>query len=354
MCSKRIIFSAIFPMVLLFAAMAAVSSAQAGTDIDLSVTPAVIDVPACEKGQICLKKTISIKNNSTVRADVYAQVNDLSTSTGIIAYSDPSQLPANSSLTRWIDFYRSMITIMPGETATRTLEITASPGAQAGSYHALISFPTGANLSDAQQVAEERNVAKTEINLNLVEHQVEQAEINRYKPAKSFFINNNIGFILKIKNIGNTEVALTGDIIVYNKGGEEVASLAIQGASVAPKEIKDFSISDKLKIGPGKFKAIVNLNYGQDNGKNLTDIVYFSYLPLSLFIVLVVVLFGLAVVISWCWHKRKISRRHVSEKHRDDRREKEDEKVIPRVAPPNPHIHHRYVVNLKNKKNDQS
>lgn len=313
---------------------------SADTIFDLSVTPAVIDVAACEKGRICLEETIAIKNNSAARADVYAQVNDLSPAAGIIPYGDPSDLPADASLVRWIDFYRAVIEIPPGETATQTLRITASPNARPGKYHAIISFPAGGNLPEAQASDQKMNAAKVQINLDLVEHQVEQAEINRFQPASALFTKNNISFVLKIKNIGNQPVAPTGEIIIYNKGGQEVGSLSIAGGTIAPDEVKDFSAAGKLALGPGKFKAMLNLDYGQNNGKNLTDIVYFSYLPLALFIALLAIILGLLYGAAWFIHKKRQEKRSVSPMEKNgDELEAEPGSV--------PRHHHKYVINLK-------
>jgi hypothetical protein len=314
--------------------------AKADTVFDLTVSPAVIDVSGCEQGQICLEKTIAIKNNSAVRADVYAQVKELSNSTGVIAYANINEFPADSSLVRWIDFYRAVIKIMPGETATQTLRITASPNAQPGKYHAIISFPTGGNLSDAQLTDKKMNEERVQINLDLVEHQVERAEINRFQPIKAFFTKNNIGFVLKIKNIGTKEVAPTGEIIIYNKGGREVGSIMINGSAIAPNEIKNFPASARLNIGPGKFKAILNINYGQDNGKNLTDIVYFSFLPLTWFLALLVFILGLLGGATFFINRKRKEKKHPASASNEHHHSAEP-------PPGHPKHHHKYIINLK-------
>jgi hypothetical protein len=334
----RLVRKTIF-LSLLLSAFFLPSLCRADTVFNLAVTPAVIDVPSCEKGQICLEKTVSIKNNSAVRADVYAQVNDLSPTAGIIPYADPSQLPADASLVRWIDFYRSVIEIDPGQTATETLTITASPDAQPGTYHAILSFPTGGNLTEAQVTDQTLNVARVQIDLNLVAHQVEQAEINRFEPVTALFTRNVIGFNLKIKNIGNEPVTPAGEIIVYDKGGREVGSLTIASSSIAANEIKDFSTQGKLNIGPGKFKALLDLNYGQDNGKNLTDIVYFSYLPLTMTIILLVLIIGALYGAAIMIHKKRKGKKSVPEKNR-----REETPSEPQASH---HKHHKYVINLK-------
>jgi hypothetical protein len=337
--AKKIIYFSLF-----FAVFLAPAASRADTDISLTVTPAVIDIPACEKNTpICLdKKIITIKNNSAVRADVYAQVNDLSDS-GIVPYGDPSELPAGSSLTRWIDFYRSMITIMPGQVATQTLRIVPSPQSQPGSYHAIIAFPTGGNLPEAKQLSLERNVPRVQINLNLIQHQVEQAEINRFAPRRNFFTNNVIGFVIKIKNIGTETVEPMGDITIYDKGGREVTSLPIISGRIAPDEIKDFSTGAPINLAPGKFKAIINLNYGQDNGKNLTDVVYFSYLPLALFLVLLLVLLSMLATAAFYWVKKS------KKKHPAAPVEADKNLHYRSGSAPHPAVHHRYVVDLKKK-----
>jgi hypothetical protein len=222
------------------------------------------------------------------------------------------------------------------------LRIIASPNATPGKYHALISFPTGGNLTEAQATDQKLNEAKVQINLDIVEHQVEQAEINRFQPVSGFFTNNNISFILKIKNIGNQPVSPEGEIVIYDKGGKEVGSIPISGSTIAPNEIKDFPAQTKLNIGPGKFKARLNLNYGQDNGKNLTDIVYFSYLPLALFLVLLVFILGLATSAAVYISKRKKEKRSSSAAAAHDEEDSSSGPTVSRAK-----HHHKYIINLK-------
>jgi len=325
------------------------ADAKAAMSFDLAATPTVIDVTPCEKSQICLKEDIAIKNNSASQVDVYAQVNDLSATSGIISYADPGQLPADASLVRWIDFYRAAITIPPGQTAVKTLTITASPHAQPGKYHAIISFPVGNNLSEAQAADQELNEVKVQINMEVVEHQVEQAEINIFQPTAALFTKNNISFNLKIKNIGNKETAPAGEIFIYDKGGRNIASIPITAASIAPNEIKVFPAAATLNIGPGKFKAILNLNYGQDNGKNLTDVVYFSYLSLNLFLVILALILGIILAAAFCFHKKR-KKEYSAEPgaHHQNNFEPPAGHRKPHLSPAiHPKHHHKYVINLK-------
>jgi len=64
-----------------------------------------------------------------------------------------------------------VIEITAGEIATKTLTITASPNAVPGKYHAIISFPTGGNLSEAQATDQKMNEAKVQVNMEVIEHQ---------------------------------------------------------------------------------------------------------------------------------------------------------------------------------------
>jgi hypothetical protein len=317
--------------------------ARADSGVSVSITPSLIDVK-CEKREM-LEYKIKIKNNSAVRADIYAQVNDISPDTGLVNYSDPSELDQNASLTRWISFYRAMIQVRPGEEVEQSLQISVSPDAVPGKYHAMISFPTGLNLTEAQKAADEFNEAKLLINLEVAAHKVEQVEISQFKPAKKLFTANPIGFTLNLKNIGTEIVNPSGEVVVYNKSGKEVGSVKVPGGLLAAGETKDFSVSEKLKLMPGKYKAKLQLSYGENN-KDLSDIIYFSYLPTIFLIIFIVVLVGFSyAMILFLNKRRKRSWAAVLPETVDDRQafQEESDKILPNGRM----IHKKYVINLK-------
>lgn len=336
----------------LFFAFCILPKGAKAIDINLSVSPSLIDVPsadiqACEKGRICLEREITIKNNSEVRADVYPQVNDISPD-GIVRYSDPSELPADASLTRWTDFYRAVIQIPPGESVKKTLKIIASPNAIPGVYHAVITFPPGGNMTEAQLADAKLNQAKLLINIEVRAHTVEQAEVSLFKPAKIVFTNNPISFLLKIKNIGNEPISPVGEIVIYSKGGKEVGSLTVKEKVVAPKEIIDFSTSGSLKILPGKYRAKLLVNYGQSN-KDLSDIVYFSYLPLAFLIFFLLAILALVLVGAFIINKRRRELRGQDENSEEPEEEEEYEEGADEITPvPMPKgASKKHVLNLK-------
>lgn len=324
------------------------------TDINLTVSPSLIDVPsagiqACEKGRICLEREITIKNNSDVRADVYPQVNDISPDEGIIRYSDPSELPANASLARWTDFYRAVIQIPPGESVKKTLTITASPNAIPGVYHAIITFPPGGNMTEAQLADAKLNQAKLLLNIEVRAHTIEQGEVNLFKPAKGIFTSNPISFLLKIKNIGSEPISPVGEIVIYNKGGKEIGSITVKEKVVAPKETADFSSVGNFKIWPGKYRAKLLVNYGEGN-KNLSDTVYFSYLPLVFLIIFLLVMFGLVLAGALIISRRRREKRKLEEfpgeiEEAEEEYEEESEESLPISMPKG--TGKKHILNLK-------
>jgi hypothetical protein len=317
---------------------------KADSEINLVVTPALIDIPACEKGRICLEQKITIKNNSAVRADFYALVNDID-DTGLVNYSDPSELPNSASLTTWIDFYRAVIEIPPGQEVTQTLKVLASPLAVPGKYHAVITFSPGPNLGEAQQSAAKLNLTKLMLNMEIKAHTIEQAEVNIFKPAKIIFTNNSIAFKLKIKNIGNVSIAPAGEIVVYNKGGKEVGSIPVKGKSISPNEIIDFSTVGDLKLLPGKYRAKLQLSYGEGN-KELSDVVYFSCLPLIFLILLLLVLLGLVFAATYVIMKKRREKR-MAEGLPETIEEDEDEEIVEEDSLPKKTGSKKHVLNLR-------
>jgi uncharacterized repeat protein (TIGR01451 family) len=312
------------------------------SELDISVTPSLIDAQ-CKKRDM-LEYTIKIKNNSNARANIYAQVNDLTPETGLINYSDPSELNQDTSLTRWINFRRAVIEIQPGTEVEESLKISVSPNAVPGKYHAIIFFPTGSTMTQAQQAASEFNEAKLLINLEVVENKVEQLEISQFKSAKNVFINNPIKFVLKLRNIGTEVVSPSGEIVVYSKRGKEVGAIKIAGNTISPGETKDFSVSDKLNLGPGKYKARLSINYGQNN-KDLMDITYFSYLPLVVLIIFIIVLLTLVFLTISVLNKKRRQKMGIGgqETERVEDFYSKPKKILNLEKPRDK----RYVINLK-------
>lgn len=338
---------------ILFFAFCIFPKGAKAVDINLSVSPSLIDVPsadiqACEKGRICLEREITIKNNSDVRADIYPQVNDISPE-GIVRYSDPSELPADRSLTRWTDFYRAVIEIPPGESVKKTLKIIASPNAIPGVYHSIITFPPGGNMTEAQLADSKLNQAKLLLNIEVKAHIIEKAEVSLFKPAKVIFTDKRIGFLLKIKNIGNEVISPVGEIVIYNKGGKEVGSITVKEKTVAPNETVDFSSTGSFKILPGKYQAKLIVNYGGSN-RDLQGNVYFSYLPLGFLIFFLLFMFAMIFVGAFIIDKRRREKRgqegsSEEPEEAEEEYEEESDEVSPIPIPKG--ASKKHVLNLK-------
>lgn len=274
------------------------------------VSPSIIDEKC--KARDMLEYTVKIKNDSENKAFLYAFVNDISKD-GVVSYKDPSELDLSSSLTRWIEFRRALIEIEQGEEAEIPLNIKVNHDAPAGNYHVKIAFGEGSNRDLARKNILDSNKSELLINIDVEEHIVEKAEIVEFKPLKNIFTKAPIDFSLKIKNIGNRKIKPQGEIVIYNKGGKELASASFNegGHSILSGKTEDFPISLNLDEKLGRFKAKLRIEYGQDR-KDLQDVVYFLLLPKGALILIGVIILVLVVFLASAINRKKY--RHVVER----------------------------------------
>ena len=99
-----------------------------------------------------------------------------------------------------------------------------------------------------------------------------------------------IYFSFTINNAGNREIIPRGAVYVYNRRGQEVAKLDANqdGEKVgANGGSKDFLVSWNGGEGLGKFKAKLELEYGNKETRDLQDVMYFWFLPKRVLIIFV-------------------------------------------------------------------
>lgn len=269
---------------------------------DIVISPTIID-KVCKKRDL-LEYSIKIKNNSENKAFLYAFVNDISEE-GTIEYKDPTDLSLATSLMRWIEFRRGVIEIDPGEEVEQPLKIKVNFDAPPGKYHARIALGEGTNIDRASESLE-LSPPELLINIDVEEHVVEKAEIVEFKPIRGVFTKSPIGFSLKIKNIGNTEIEPQGEVVIYSKGGKELASVNFneENHKISPDRIVDFPISLEVGEKLGRFKAKLRAEYGQDR-KDLQDVVYFLLLSKGALILIGFIILILVTFLATAMSRRK-------------------------------------------------
>jgi len=279
---------------------------------DIIISPSIID-EECEARDM-LEYDVKIKNVSGGRITLYAVVNDISEENGIIKYKDPSDLDINSSLVRWLEFRRAVIELDKDEERKIPLKIDVHEGAKPGVYHARIAIAKGSNRSQAIESAYKLNTEELLINLEVKKHVIEKVEIVEFKPVKGFFTKQPVEFILKMRNIGNENVALGGDLAIYNNRGREIATVDLGRKGRVLDSGKEMKIPINIRVPSsfGKFKAKLRVEYGGSK-KDLQDAVYFLIMPKWLIVIVVLLVLFLATFLALSISERK--RKKIMHRH---------------------------------------
>ncbi|NTU98487.1 hypothetical protein HGA64_00555 [Candidatus Falkowbacteria bacterium] len=274
--SKRLKNSLLAVFFLLVAPLAA--KAQDATS-SLSANPAIIDEKV--QARSIIEQNVKIKNNSPAKLSIYGTIRDLDKEGAVIAMTDPSQLDRSTSVASWTEFSHGVLELMPGEEKEVALKMSVNPLAKPGKYYAAIDFSSGSNRYEAEANSNQLTMARVLINLDVSEVIIERAEIAEFNPLKSVNIQNNAVLGLKIRNIGNRAINPTGRILLYDRNGNEIdeVSLDKQLGEVASNQIGDYRVNWDSAKRFGKFKAKLELEYGNSDKRDLQDTVYFYILP---------------------------------------------------------------------------
>ncbi len=242
------------------------------------VTPAIIDEKA--EARDVLEFSLLVNNDGSSLVRLYAIVNDISEETGKQEFLDPTLMPTNTSLARWIRVTRGMIELEAGEEREIPLYVEVPPAVEPGKYHAAVVFGEGLTREEAEKRASVLNQPQLIVNLEVQEKIIENAQIKIFQTEKNLFFQLPVKFLLEVENIGNKSIQPTGSIYIYNRKGEEVGDIPINKAmaSVSPLAVQSFEQDWAAEQGFGKYKARLVAEYGNQSG-SLQDTVYFWVLP---------------------------------------------------------------------------
>jgi hypothetical protein len=272
------------------------------------VTPVVFD----EKGKArdIINESITLTNTSIYPMELYPSVNDVNDATG----QQPFQYAQNStalsdSLSNWIELSRGVIDLAPGEVKTVPFVITINENAVPNMYHANITFSEG-NTRDQAQAA--TPLATVAVNLEVDADIKIAMQLMKFTSDNIVFTGDDVLFNYQLQNIGNQVVQPEGEIDIYDRNGQEVASVDVnkEGTTVSPDQTAQLASVWSGAQGFGKFKALLTVNYGNQEA-TVQDTVFFWVVPwvqiLEIFAASVV-----ALVILWLYFQRWMETRHLT------------------------------------------
>lgn len=274
-----------------------VDAGEASATAYISVSPQIIDIKVSPRDTLKINKTLTLETNSSnYKLDIYALVNNLDPISGWQPFLGPSVVDKTTSLANWITIKRGVIEAPPGKQKLNIdFSIEVDTFAKPGIYHAIISF--GANGSNSTQVM---------INLEILEDSQEYLLIKKFVASKPFFYKLPASFSYELENKGNRSLTPKGLIRIYDRRGQEVASITsnTEAASIEPGKVANFASTWIGLQAFGRYKAVLTLQYGEKILGNTQDIIFFYVLIWWKVLIIFAIISLLLVCLTYILHRQ--------------------------------------------------
>jgi len=267
---------------------------------EFTVFPRIVDM----KGRVrdTVKVPIMLTNTTAGGITVMGWVDDITKEGGQVAVSDNyAQIDKTTSFAQWIEFPRT-IDIAAHEKKEIMLVATINPGALSGIYHATLSFGSG----DSENEAKRRIEATVFVTMEVLDTTLEQLRVKDLAPQRTIFFSNPMAISYVINNTGGRALVPEGKLRLYNRLGEEVEAIEVntEGKAVMASSSEVFShVWNMAVLSSGKYKAVLDLEYGTKERYRLGDIVFFWVLPKYLFGIALGILCSL-LFFMMVWYRR--------------------------------------------------
>lgn len=278
---------------------------------DLAASPMIIDGKG--KPREILSYTLTLTNTSSRLLTIYPWVANYSAASGTEPMPDPSRADLSTSLANWIELSRGVIRLEPGESREVPVLIQISLTAVPGKRHALLKFAHGTNRIDA-----EANIAGTlaiPVNIEVVDDAKEILQLGSFAPKKLWVTGNEAEFDFSLQNIGNRGLVPRGKIRIFDRRGAEVAAIDANrdGERIDPSAAALLSAVWHADGEFGRYKAMLDLSYGDGGRATLQDTVFFWVIPWTKVLGLFVSITVVAVIFTLLLYTRSASgRRYIT------------------------------------------
>lgn len=277
-------------IVLLVLTIPNISSAQTVDDaITLGVSPQLLDITANPGERIT--NTFRLTNASSQTVVIKTTPKNF-TPLGEEGAVDLTEEKTTYSLAEWVSVDPETTTIESNKTKDFVVTIDVPENVEPGSHFGSVVFATVPPEDDTAAALVSQEIAPV-ILVKVAGDIVETSEIVEFKATKSFWSNESaVELISRIKNTGSTHFKPTGQIVIKNTFGSEVAKIELDKKNVLPDSIRQFMNewqTDGFKVG--KYTAELTLVTGPEDTIQTakTTFIIFPYqtiIPIILAVVL--------------------------------------------------------------------
>lgn len=265
---------------------------------EVSIRPFLIDVTLVPRESAT--ETILLESSYDVRdAVLYATVNEITVGTDgeIREFVSPVMTDRTNTVTSWIEITRGRIVIPANESIEVPLKINVHPFAEPGEYHVFVGFVEGSKRAAAEAKALAGDADGVIVKITVGDERTDAMRITSMVVDRFVSTADERKVEITVENTGDIGSAPQGELIFYDSTGREVVAVPVNeaGESISPDSSKTFIATIPFNSDLGRFKANVNLLYGENQRANLYDTTSFFMIPLGYLLALTGVLVALIV-----------------------------------------------------------
>jgi hypothetical protein len=272
-----------------------------------SITPVVSNEKA--KPRDIIKKELLITNNRDQRLDVYISVENIDPTAGAQQFESPAASDLSTSLANWIEITRGVIELSPGESRKIPYLVHVNLAAKPGSYFARIQFTQGPRR-EGEVVGATEDGTSLMLNVEVLDDAKERLQLGNFTADDSVVTGEQVSFSYLLENVGNRQIEPRGSIRIFNRKGEEVGSIPLNagGEEITPENKKQLAAVWSAAGRFGKYKAFLDLEYGENQLASVQDTAYFWVFPWKEMMFALMGVGLLAVVGTFIIHMRAVAR----------------------------------------------
>jgi hypothetical protein len=264
----------------------------------IQLTPIVINEKA--KARDIIKKDLLITNNTSRKLNLYISVENIDPNRGSQPFVSPGASDLSTSLANWIEITRGVVELGAGESRRVPYLIHVNLSAKPGVYFAEVTVREGSTRAQAEA---SDNGPRLLVNLEVMDDARERLQLGQFTTDSSVVLGSSISFSYLLENTGNRLLEPRGSIRIFNRRGEEVGSVPVNadGEEITPQNKKQLAAAWSASGRFGKYKAFLDLEYGENQLASVQDTLYFWVFPwkevfAALIGVLVLGVFGTVII----------------------------------------------------------
>ena len=271
-----------------------------------SISPLIFDIDV--EARDIIKKQITITNTGGQQVTLYPTVNNISLKEGgtIDAFLAPVESDRTASLASWIEISRQGIDLNPGDTKTIDVTFRINPTPVSGTYHSFIGFGYGRNRDEAEVQVKNGNAPGTVVTATIEDKKTIFLKLSGFVIDRFVTKLNNQAAVYTFKNPGDEPLTPTGEIILYDGKGKEVATLPVNDEHVTINPGEEHSFVSTIPIDSmfGKYKAFLSVEYGGKQRGSVQDTNFFYVFPLQKLLIFLGILCVVTILGAWFFHKK--------------------------------------------------